>query len=204
MIPVYFSILAGPAAVSTGGSRRRFLALFHSLSFVVGFAIVFVVLGSGVGLIGLTLKAHISLVRYISGGLMVAFGLFMLATLKISWLNFEKRLNSTQNSGAGYWRALVIGALFGLAWTPCAGPVLGGILTLAFKSGSGWQGAYLLSFYSLGLALPFLALGLGLDFLLPWLKRLNRYSAYIFILGGLLLVALGALIITNHLNWFSF
>jgi cytochrome c-type biogenesis protein len=202
MIPVYFATLAGPETIPS--SRRKFQIFLRSLSFVIGFSVVFVLLGSGVGLIGFSVKTHLVLVRYIAGGLMVLFGLFMLASTRFSWLNFEKHLAVTQGVGSGHWRALVIGALFGLAWTPCAGPVLGSILTLAFQSRSGWQGAYLLSFYSLGMALPFLLFGLGLDYLSPWLKRMNRYSIYIYILSGLLLIALGGLLISNHLNWFSF
>jgi cytochrome c-type biogenesis protein len=202
MIPVYVATVAGPTAAAAGGADRRFQILLHSLIFVLGFSLVFVLLGSGVALVGVTLKTHIILVRQISGGLMIFFGLFMLASQRLSWLNFEKRLAAT-NLNTGYWRAGLIGVLFALAWSPCAGPVLGSILTLAFQSGSGWQGAYLLSFYSLGIALPFLALGLGLDFIQPWMKRIGRFSLYIFVLSGLLLIAMGALIVTNHLTWFS-
>ena len=202
MIPIYVATIAGPASLAAAGSGRRFRLLLHSLVFVLGFSLIFVLLGSGVALVGFTLKSHVVLLRQISGGLMIFFGLFMLGSTRLSWLNFEKRL-ATRNASTGYWRTALIGVLFALAWSPCAGPVLGGILTLALQSGSGLEGAYLLSFYSLGMALPFLVLGLGLDYLLPWLKRLGRFSFYIFLLSGLLLIAMGALIVTNRLTWFS-
>jgi cytochrome c-type biogenesis protein len=203
LIPVYFASLAGPEALSSAPARLRFDIFLRSVSFVLGFALVFVLLGSGIGLVGFTVKSHIQLVRYISGALMILFGVFILAASRVSWLNFEKRLGS-RPAARGYWRPALIGALFALAWTPCAGPVLGAILTLAFRSGSGWQGAYLLAFYSLGLALPFLLLGVGLDFLRPWLRRIGRFSGYIYLLGGVLLIAMGALILTNHIVWFSY
>jgi cytochrome c-type biogenesis protein len=204
LIPVYFASLAGQPVLQGTVSKRKWSIFFYSLSFVLGFSFVFILLGSGMGFIGSTLRAHFLLVRYISGGLIVLFGITMLASLKITWLNYEKHLMFSKYSGSGYLRSAFIGFLFALAWTPCAGPVLGAILTLAFKSGSGLQGAYFLAFYSLGLALPLLFIGLALDSLSGWLPLLKRYSIHVHIFAGLLLVVMGILIILNRLNWYSF
>jgi cytochrome c-type biogenesis protein len=171
---------------------------------VIGFAVLFVILGTGAGAIGLTISSHLILIRYIAGGLMIAFGLLMLAAPKISWLNYEKRLSPSRSIATGYARSFIIGVIFAIAWTPCVGPVLGGILTLAFNSGSAGQGALLLAIYSLGLGLPFLAIGLLFDTLLPWLKKVGRYSAYIYVIGGIILIAVGVLILIDKLSWFSF
>ena len=91
-----------------------------------------------------------------------------------------------------------------MAWTPCVGPILGGILTLALGSEAAWQGAYLLAIYSLGLGIPFLAIGIAFDSLVPLLKRIHRYSTGIYIFSGILLIAIGILVLTNRLIWLQF
>jgi cytochrome c-type biogenesis protein len=134
--------------------------------------------------------------------LLIAFGLFLLASLKFPWLNYEKRLAPSLGATSGYLRSLLIGALFSLAWTPCVGPVLGGILTLAWSSETVWRGAYLLAVYSLGLGIPFLVIGIAFDSLRPILRRLHRYSTWSYIVSGVLLIVVGILTLTNTLNWF--
>jgi cytochrome c-type biogenesis protein len=204
MIPVYIGSLCGPEIWQNGSSVRRLAVFLHSLSFIIGFSLVFVVLGIGAGLVGQVISSHLQLVRWISGSLMILFGLFMLVAPKVSWLNYEKHLAPNKSITGGHLRSFVIGVLFALAWTPCVGPVLAGILTLAFNSESAGQGAILLAFYSLGLGLPFLVIGLIFDAISPLLKRINRYSAYIYIVGGFLLIAVGILILFNKLSWFSY
>ncbi len=204
MVPVYIASLAGPEIYQSGAKGQRLSIFFHSLSFVIGFSVLFIVLGTGAGAIGLAISSHLLVVRRVAGGLMIAFGLFMLAAPRISWLNYEKRLSPGRSVATGYFRSFIIGIVFAIAWTPCVGPVLGGILTLAFNSESAGQGASLLAIYSLGLGLPFLAIGLLFDTLVPWLKKISRYSAYIYIVGGLLLIAVGVLILIDKLSWFSY
>lgn len=204
IVPVYIASLCGPEIFQKGIGGHRLTIFFHSLSFIMGFSAIFIILGTGAGLVGFSIGSHLLLVHRIAGSLMIIFGLFLLAAPKISWLNYEKRMAPNRSVTSGYLRSLILGILFALAWTPCVGPVLGSILTLAFNSGSGWRGGYLLAFYSLGIGLPFLIIGLALDSLLPWLKRINRYSLYIYTLSGLLLVAAGILILMNRLSWFSF
>jgi len=201
LVPVYLASLAGPEIFDVKVARKRMPIFLHSLSFVLGFSIVFTILGAAAGLVGFTISAHLAVIRQIAGSLLIVFGLFILAALKIPWLNFEKRLNPSLGTTTSYLRSFLTGGIFSIAWTPCVGPILGGILTLALGSETAWQGAYLLATYSLGLGLPFLIMGMAFDFITPLLKRIHRYSTAIYIISGLLLIAVGILILTNRLVW---
>jgi len=201
LVPVYLATVCGPEILEPGAEKKRLPVFFHSLSFVVGFSLVFIILGAGVGLLGFTLGVNTALARYIAGGLLIAFGIFLLASLKIPWLNYERRLAPSTSATTGYLRSLLIGAIFSLAWTPCVGPVLGGILTLAWSSETAWQGACLLAVYSLGLGIPFLIIGAAFDSIRPLLRRIHRYSTWSYIISGLLLIAVGILMLTGNLGW---
>ena len=201
LVPVYLASLCGPEILEPRVGRGRVPIFFHSLSFVAGFSIVFIMMGIGAGLAGFAIGANIILIRRVAGSLLIVFGLFMLASLKIPWLNYEKRLSPSLGSTTGYLRSLLTGAVFSLAWTPCVGPILGGILTLALTSETVWSGAYLLAVYSLGLGLPFLIIGAAFDSVVPLLKRIKRYTKQIYIAGGLLLIAVGVLFLTDNLIW---
>lgn len=202
LVPVYLASLVGPDIFVSEVPKRRTPVFFHSLSFVIGFTIVFISMGVGAGLAGFAIGSHLAIVRQIAGSLLIFFGLFMLASLKIPWLNYEKRLSPSRGTTTGYLRSLLIGAIFSLAWTPCVGPILGGILVLAWSSETAWHGAYLLAIYSLGLGIPFLVIGAAFGSVAPLLKRIHRYSTAIYIFSGALLMAVGILILTNKLVWF--
>ena len=202
LVPVYLASLAGPEIFEPKAGRIRMPIFLHSLSFVIGFSIVFIILGAAAGLVGFAISPHSVVIRQIAGSLLIVFGLFMLAALKVPWLNYEKRLAPSHSIATGYLRSFLTGAIFCLAWTPCVSPILGGILALAWGSETAWHGAYLLAFYSLGLGLPFLAMGIAFDLITPLLKRITRYSSIIYIVSGVLLIAVGILILTNRLVWF--
>ena len=201
MVPVYFASLAGPDVLEGASASRRRLFL-HSLSFVLGFSLVFTMMGALVGLAGVVINPNSPVVQNISGSLLIVFGLFMLASLKIPWLNFEKRLSPSLGSSPGYLRSFLTGGVFTLAWTPCVGPILGSILTLALSSDTAWQGGYLLLTFSLGLGLPFLIVGAAFGAIRPVLRAINRYSTAIYIIGGLALVTVGIVILTGNLDLF--
>ena len=201
LVPVYLSSLAGPEILEPRAKRIRLPIFFHSLSFVLGFSLVFIMMGAAVGLAGVAINPNSPLVQKVSGSLLVVFGLFMLAALKVPWLNYEKRLNPSLGNTTGYLRSFLIGAIFPVAWIPCTSWVLGGILMLAATSETAWHGAYLLTIYSLGLGLPFLAVGAAFDYIVPLLKRISRYSNWVYVAGGVLLIAVGILILTGRLTW---
>ena len=202
LVPVYFASLCGPEILDPKAAVSRIPIFLHSLSFVLGFSLVFTMMGVLVGLAGIVISPYSVVVRQVVGSLLIVFGLFMLAALRVPWLNYERRLAPSLGTTTGYLRSFLTGSIFCLAWTPCVGPILGGILTLALGSETAWQGAYLLAVYSLGLGLPFLIMGIAFDSITPLLKRVRRYSAVIYIISGLLLIAIGILILTNRLVWF--
>jgi cytochrome c-type biogenesis protein len=201
MVPVYLASLYGPEVFDARGIRVP--VFLHALSFVIGFSVVFVFLGAIVGLTGYTVIPDYAVLGKIAGGLLIAFGLFILAATRVPWLNYEKRLNPSLGNTTGYLRSFLIGAVFSVTWTACVGPILGSILAMASAQATAWQGAYLLAVYSLGLGLPFLIVGAAFDSVLPLLKRLNRYSGVIHIISGLLLIIMGVLILTGKLVWIS-
>jgi cytochrome c-type biogenesis protein len=201
LVPVYLASLAGPEIFEPKVNRRRLPVFLHSLSFVAGFSIVFIILGVGAGLAGFVISSHLVVIRKIAGSLLIIFGLFMFAALKIPWLNYERRLAPSQGITMGYLRSLLTGGVFSLAWTPCVGPILGGILALAWASETAWHGGYLLAIYSLGLGVPFLIIGAAFDSITPLLKRINRYSSIMYIASGTLLIAVGIFVLTNGLTW---
>lgn len=202
LIPVYMASMAGPDIFEEKSKRRHLPLFWYSLSFVMGFTLVFTLFGAGSGLIGAALQNNLDLIRQISGALLTAFGVFMLASLKIPWLNYSKHVNLPMG-GSGYVRAFVMGAVFPVAWVPCTSWTLGGILLLAGTSQTAWQGALLLAVYSLGLGLPFLILGAAFDTMKPLLKKVGRYSTWFFLISGLLLIVVGLLVLTDKLFWFQ-
>jgi len=201
LVPIYLASLAGPEILDSKTDLSRISIFLHSLCFVLGFSLAFTIMGTLVGLADIIINPSSPLVRTISGSLLLIFGLFMLVAFKIPWLNYEKRLTLPLGKTTGYLRSLLIGGVFALAWTPCIGPILGGVLTLAMNSESVYQGAYLLAIYSLGLGLPFLITGAAFSYITPLLKRFQRYSRWIYVVSGVLLVSVGILILTNNLSW---
>ena len=200
LVPVYIANIAGSSVLTASPPSRRYI-LLHTLCFIAGFSLVFVILGAAMGLLGVMVPR--GLLHNIAGVLLILFGLFLLAATKVSWLNYEKRLPLNRARGTGYLRSLSIGAIFSLAWVPCVGPVLGGILTLAWSSQTAWQGVYLLLAYSLGLGLPFIAVSLALGALSRYLRWLNRHAYITSIVSAALLITIGILVLTGKLYYLS-
>ena len=200
LVPVYLASLAGPEILEAKADKRSTHIFLHSLTFVSGFSLVFVILGAGAGLAGLAISAHLFTIQRVAGILLIVFGALLLAAQKVPQLNFQKRLTPSKSRTTGYLRSFVTGSIFALAWTPCVGYVLGGILILALASETAWRGAYLLAIYSLGLGIPFLIIGAAFDSVSPLLRRVQRYSKVIYIISGVFLIVLGILIVTGRLT----
>ena len=203
LVPAYIATLAGTTALDTKTRKNYRPTLLHSLSFVLGFSLIFIILGASVGLIGRSINANPILVQQIGGGLIIAFGIFLIAAYKFPWLNYEKRISFKTSRSPSYFRSIAIGAIFAFGWTPCVGPILGAVLTLAWSSNTVGQGALLLVVYSLGLGIPFILIGLAWGKIMPLWKSINRYLWIISILSGILLVAIGILMLTGNLSWLS-
>jgi cytochrome c-type biogenesis protein len=198
LVPGYLSYMSGLtgadlAAREAGAVRRTALA---AGLFVVGFSLVFVTLGAALG--GLTgwLIANRSVVIRVAGVGVIVLGLFMTGLVRLPWLYRERRLRMDRVP-AGLAGALPLGMVFGLGWTPCIGPTLGAVLTLAAATGGAARGAVLLFAYSLGLGVPFLLAGLGFRFALGWFAGLRRRVRALELAGGVMLVAIGVLLVTG-------
>ena len=170
---------------------------------MLGFSLIFIALGASVGLLGTAITAHSNLLRQIAGIIIILFGLFLVASYRFPWLNYEKRVNLPGARNPGYLRSILIGAVFAFGWTPCVGPILGTILTLAWGSQTIGKGALLLVVYSLGLAIPFIIIGLAWGTIMPLWKSINRHLGKISIISGCLLVIIGILILSGKLSILS-
>ena len=197
LVPVYLATIAGTSILSSSPPGRKHIML-HTLSFIAGFSLVFILLGASVGLLGAMIPT--GLLNNIAGIVLILFGLFLVAATRIPWLNYEKRLSFNQAKGSGYVRSLSIGAIFSLGWIPCVGPVLGGILALASTSQTVWQGIYLLVAYCLGLGIPFLIVSFAIGAISPYLKWLSRHSLVTSVVSAGLLITVGILILTGKLG----
>lgn len=202
LVPVYLTIIGGETAAA-GPAALRFPLLRHSLLFVLGFSAIFILLGAGAGLLGSALSLNLLLLRQVSGGLLIALGIYLLAALKVPWLSYQRRLGAPAGRKVGYLRSFVIGAVFAFGWTPCVGPILGGILAMALSSDTVGRAAWMLAVYSLGLGLPFMIMGLAFDYISPALGWLKRHGLIVTVVSGLLLIGVGVAMLTNTLGWIS-
>lgn len=202
LVPIYLAGLAGPEILEVKTDKRSAHIFLHSLTFVVGFTVVFVLLGAGAGLLGFVISTNMFLIRRVASIVLIVFGSLLLASLKIPQLNFIKHMAPSQSKATGYVRSFVTGVIFSAVMVPCVGPILGSILTLAVASETASRGAMLLGIYSLGLGIPFLIIGAAFDAVLPFLRRLQRYSRIIYIISGVALLVLGILSLTGRLTWF--
>jgi cytochrome c-type biogenesis protein len=203
LVPAYIANLAGASAIDTGNVRKVWPTLLHSIAFVLGFSILFILMGAAAGLIGSSIMAYSETLRIISGIVVIIFGVFLIAAYKIPWLNYEKRLHLQGARNPGYLRSLLIGAAFAVGWTPCIGPILGSILFIASYTGETVKGATLLAVYSMGMGVPFLLIGLAWSYIVPFWSGLTRHLALISILSGILLIIVGILILTGQMMWLS-
>jgi len=200
LVPVYLANIAGTSVLSSEPPSRKHIIL-HTLSFIAGFSLVFTALGASLGLLGAMIPPEP--LRNAAGALLIVFGLFLLAAMKVPWLNYEKRVDFAHVKRSGYLRSLLIGAIFSLGWTPCVGPVLGGILALAWSSQTVWQGIYLLLAYCLGLGLPFIGVGLAIGTASRYLKWLSRHAVVTSAVSATFLISIGVLILTGKLGYIS-
>ena len=190
----------GAAVAAVAGPRRAGPSPFlHSLSFVSGFALVFVSFGVSLGLVGYLLKDHEDLILKASGSLLIVLGLHLSGVITIPFLERERRMDVGEGGRIGYARSFAVGSAFSAGWSPCIGPTLGAIFALAVTSGTALQAGLLLLVYSAGLAVPFLAMGAAYNSLKPLYLRLKRYSWAVNYFSGAMLIVVGILIFTNSL-----
>jgi cytochrome c-type biogenesis protein len=201
LIPGYLSFMTGlTASELSDDSRPLGQIMGTAILFVIGFSAVFVVLGASASVLGQFLTQYRDLIEKIAGVVVILFGVFMLGVIKIPGLYGEARMDLAKSRRFGRGAALVMGMAFAAGWTPCVGPILGVILTLAASTGSVAHGALLLLAYSLGLGVPFLLVALLFGSAKPLLAWLNRHSIVINRVAGATLIVVGALIFTGRLT----
>lgn len=208
LIPGYLSFISGVSIDELSDSSRRGeqtrRLIVNTLFFVIGFSIVFILLGAGASGIGRWLQSNLQLFNRIAGVAVFLFGLHVAGVFRISALNYEKRFH-LQGSGKrkGVLSALVIGLAFAFGWTPCIGPILGSILTLAAQQNSVGQGIWLLAVYSAGLGIPFILTAVLFNYLIGTFGFIKRHFRAIEIISGGLLMLVGVLIFFNLLSRIS-
>jgi cytochrome c-type biogenesis protein len=203
LVPGYVSYVAGEALTVSEEPRGKLAALGLSLCFIFGFSTVFVILGASATSIGQLLLSYRYEANLIGGAIVILLGLFMMGLAEIPWLQREFRLHLNLGGGRPI-TAYVIGVAFALGWTPCIGPVLGAILTTSAVSATVPQGIALLSFYSIGLGVPFLAAAVFTDSLLLRLRVFRRLGRALQLGAGVIVAGMGVALLTGGITSLSY
>ena len=202
LVPSYLSFVTGMSLEDLQKGVDRKATLIHSLLFVAGFSIIFVTLGASASFLGAYLRYYEVWIARIGGAVIIVLGLHLTGVFRIAPMLRERRVHLNDRP-AGYIGTIGVGAAFGAGWTPCIGPVLGAILTLAGTQDTVWAGVSLLSIYSLGLAIPFLVSALALDWFLGAFSRFRRFLPVVEKVSGVILILLGLLLVTGSFTFLS-
>jgi cytochrome c-type biogenesis protein len=195
LVPSYVGFVTGMSLPEMGARRR--LALLHALCFVIGFSLIFVLLGASATALGRALRYYQVWLARAGGVLIILFGLYCLGILKLNALQVERRVH-LQDKPVGFLGSVLVGMAFGAGWTPCIGPILGAILGLATVESDVGRGMLLLGAYSAGLAVPFLLAAWAVESFLDWFQRFRKYLPWVMRVSGILLIAVGLLMVTGE------
>jgi cytochrome c-type biogenesis protein len=196
LVPSYLTFVTGMSLDDVQRVRRS--TLLHALLFVLGFSIVFILLGATATVVGrLLIRERLWLSR-VGGVLVMLFGLYLLGVLNVSPLSRERRLHLSDKP-AGYLGSVLVGIAFGAGWTPCIGPILGGILTYTASRADLSVGLGLLVAYSIGLAIPFLLSAIAVERLIELTRAFSRHLVWVSRISGVLILALGVLMVTGYM-----
>ena len=195
LVPSYLGFITG-FTLEEMGNRRR-LAMTHAVLFVIGFSLIFILLGASATAVGSAFRAYKDVIQRAGGILIIFFGLYCLGVIKLGFLTQEKRIH-LEEKPLGYLGSVLVGMAFGAGWSPCIGPILGGILSLAATEADFGRGMALLVAYSAGLAVPFLVAAFAVETFLDWFQRFRKHLALVQKASGALLVAVGLLIATGQ------
>ena len=202
LIPGYISFISGVSLqeLQAGSDRKILLRTFVStVWFVLGFSVVFILLGASATAVGRVLLTNLALFGRIAGAVIILFGIHLIGIVRIPFLQYEKKLHVRHRPLTGLG-AFLVGAAFAFGWTPCIGPVLAAILAVASVQETVVRGMVLLSVYSLGLGIPFLITSLCGPVFLRLLGRVRWLPRAVEVVSGLLLVGIGLLMLTNRLT----
>lgn len=200
LLPSYVSFITGLSMdeLTKGGDKERVRGIIikNSLIFIAGFSLVFILLGASATLIGQVLITYQGLIRKIGGIIVVLLGFYIMGLLRVDLLASERKVH-LKGRPAGYLGSFFVGITFAAGWTPCVGPILGGILLYASTSESLISGISLLSIYSIGLGLPLFITSLGVNTFITYFKKINKYIRFVSLASGLFLIIVGIMIFTD-------
>ena len=200
LIPSYVTFITGLSLEDVQKARR--VALVHSVLFIVGFSLIFLALGATATVLGRVLLVHRAWLSRVGGALVILFGLYTLGVLNVGAFARERRVHLADKP-VGYLGTVLVGIAFGAGWTPCIGPILGGILTYTASVADLHRGLALLGAYSVGLALPFVAAALAVRQFLGFFAALRTRMVWINRASGVLLVAVGVLMMTDFFTFLA-
>ncbi len=196
LVPSYLSFVTGMSLEELQEGHQKSQTMIHAALFVLGFTIIFVLLGASASFLGQFFRHYEEWVARIGGVIILLLGLHLAGAFKFTPLLREARVHLADRP-IGRLGAVAVGMAFGAGWTPCIGPVLGGILTYAMVQETFWSGMGLLFVYSMGLAIPFMLTALALDRFLSAFQRFRRFLPAVQVASGLLLILLGILLVTG-------
>lgn len=202
LVPVYISFMTSKAALQNEKNKLsdRLFIFLNSIFFVLGFSLIFIILGSTATFIGKILRDYSNIISRVGGGLLIIFGLNYMGIFKIPFLNFEKKFNIPQSAKYNYLGSFLIGIIFSFGWVPCIGMILSGILLLASRLDTLAQGIFLLLAYSLGLGIPFMLFSVFIGLFSKFFKKINKYMKIIPIISGIFLIILGIIFLTDSMT----
>lgn len=202
LIPAYFTFISGMSLenLTAGGDQAvRKKLILSTIAYVLGFSLVFIMLGGAVSMMGQQLDAYKDFIRLAGGAVVIVFGVHLAGIVRIPFFDYEKKIH-VRNKPLHIFGVLLVGMAFGAGWSPCIGPLLGTILAIAATEGSVSHGITLLSIYSLGMALPFILMSFFINYMLAFIKRANQWIRFVTVAAGVLLIVMGLLLVFDKIN----
>jgi cytochrome c-type biogenesis protein len=201
LIPAYFTLITGFSLedlMEKENRRSRKKVFLSTIAFVLGFSFVFILLGSSATYLGVFISKYTHIIRIIGGIIIIILGVHLSGLVRISGLDFEKRIQ-IKKKPVHFLGTFAIGMAFGSGWTPCIGPLLGSILILASNQETVNQGIILLSFYAAGMAIPFVIISILINSLLVFIKKASGILKYVNAVSGVLLILVGLFLVSSSL-----
>lgn len=195
MIPAYIMYMTG-STMESEVSQRKVVALTRTLGFVIGFTIIFMIMGTSASFIGRIFIKNKAIFSKISGILIIIFGLNLMGVLKLNFLNLNRQISAPKKV-TSWFSSILMGMAFAAGWTPCFGPILASILVYASTSNTLSQGVFLLFIYSLGMAIPFMLTAVFINMFSSFLEKAERLMVYLPKISGLIMVMFGLLVFFN-------
>jgi cytochrome c-type biogenesis protein len=201
LVPAYIGYLGGMAINPSGAViENRWVTFGHGIAFILGFSIVFIILGAAASVIGVVFYEIRDLLAKAGGIVLVIFGMHTMGVINIPILNYDTRRRFDPTESLGFMSSLAMGVFFSAGWAPCVGPVLGAVLTLALNGADIQQGVLLLTAYSMGLAIPFMFAALGIGRAAELMQRYSRAVKTISVATGVIMVIVGVLLFMGTLE----